>query len=65
MKKEYVKPELVSLGTVVGQTLNSGGSCRDGNHINKALPPGCSSCNQTGGGPGNSNNGPGGGTCNG
>jgi hypothetical protein len=61
-KMEYVTPELVVLGTVVGDTLNSGGSCRDGNHINKALPPGCATCNQSGD-PGGS--GADGGTCNG
>lgn len=52
-KAEYATPELVFLGTAVGATLNSGGSCTDGVHFNKGLPPGQGECNQTGF-PGNS-----------
>ncbi|MEA2597396.1 MAG: hypothetical protein QOF01_3865 [Thermomicrobiales bacterium] len=55
MKSPYEKPTIVPIGTVTGMTLNSGGSCRDGGTINKALPPGQSTCNQTGD-PGNSGN---------
>lgn len=52
-KAEYVTPEVVFLGTTLGATLNSGGSCSDGVHQNKAVPPGLGDCNQFGS-PGNS-----------
>lgn len=46
VREAYEMPEIVSLGTVAGMTLGSGGSCCDGSHGRDKKLPGSGVCDQ-------------------